>query len=37
MSKFYELLMDALETLDQIENTDELARESLVGIKDSFD
>lgn len=37
MSKFYELVVEALETLDQIQNTDEVARESLVLIKDAFD
>ena len=37
MSNFYSLLMDALDTLDQLQNTDEVARENLVSIKDTFD
>ena len=37
MSNFYSLLMDALDTLDQLQNTDEQARENLVSIKDTFD
>jgi hypothetical protein len=37
MTAFYTLLIDALETLDQLTVTDEIAREKLFIIKTDFD
>ena len=37
MSQFYNLLIDSLETLDSIENTDESSREQLLDLKSHFD